>query len=152
VDGSGVTQPVAGVGALGAAPSVPAVQVAAVDAGGKKRAILVDGSGAVVVATPIPGSVVTGQVKIVTAGTPVQLPTFPLRNGLVIQAGLANAPQNPATGYIATIGPAGITTQFDGSGNGYPLSPGEAGSFACADASNTWVNGTAGDIFAFEGN
>jgi hypothetical protein len=150
VDGSGVTQPVAGVGNVGAAPATPPIHVAALDTAGKKRALLVDQDGALRVTTPTPTIPVTGQVKIVTTGTPVQLPVFALRNGLVVKAHVANAPQ--AGSYSATVGPAGVTTQYDGNGNGYPLSPGEASSFACADSSNVWVNGTAGDIFSFEGN
>ncbi|MGU3417787.1 hypothetical protein [Methylobacterium sp. D54C] len=152
VDGSGATQPVAGVGAVGTAPATPPLQVAALDPAGHKQAILVNGDGALLVATPVPAGIVTGQVRIVTTGTPVQLPSAALRNGLVVKAHMANAPQNPAAGYSAAVGPAGVTTQYDGAGNGYPLAPGEAGSFACANAQAVWVNGTAGDIFAYEGN
>jgi len=152
VDGSGVTQPVGGVGEVGAAPKTPPLQVAALDGNGKKQPVLVNGDGAILVATPVPAGIVTGQVKIVTTGTPVQLPTFGLRNGIVVKAHVANAPQNPAKDYSGMVGPQGVTTRYDGGGNGYPLAPGEAGSFACANADNAWVNGTTGDIFSFEGN
>ncbi|MBL7405290.1 hypothetical protein INQ30_23325, partial [Escherichia coli] len=152
VDGSGVTQPVSGVGAVGAAPATPPLHIAALDSLGKKRALQVSSDGALMVATPVPAAPVTGQVVIVTTGTPVQLPTFPLRNGVVIKASVANAQPDASTKTSATVGPQNVTMQYDGHGNGYPLSPGEAASFACADASNVWVNGTAGDVFSFEGN
>lgn len=152
VDGSGVTQPVAGAGAVGAAPTTAPLHIAAIDEFGKKRALLVDSDGALRVATPAPAGVVTGQVKIVTTGTAVQLPTFPLRNGVAIKAHVANAQPDATNKLSAMVGPSGVTMQYDGGGNGYPLSPGEGASFACADASNVWVNGTAGDIFSFEGN
>ena len=151
VDGSGVTQPVAGVGAIGVAPPAPPLHVAALDGAGRKRALRVDDDGALMVATPIPAGVVTGQVRIVTTGTAVQLPTFPLRNGLAIKAHVANAQPDGANRTSAMVGPKGVTMQYDGAGNGYPLAPGEGASFACAGADTVWVVGTAGDIFAFEG-
>jgi hypothetical protein len=95
-------------------------------------------------------TVVTGQVKIATTGTAVQLPANPLVNGLVVKAKTTNAAQTGS--YSGTVGPPGVTTTYDGTGNGYPLAPGEAASFAVANASDIWVNGTSGDIFSFEGN
>jgi len=95
---------------------------------------------------------VTGQVKIVTTGTAVQLPTFALRNGVAIKAHVANAQPDATNKLSAMVGPSGVTMQYDGAGNGYPLSPGEGASLACADASDVWVVGKAGDIFSFEGN
>ena len=152
VDGSGVTQPVAGVGAVGTAPATPPLHVAALDAFGRKRALQITPDGALMVATPVPGGVVTGQVVIVTTGTPVQLPSAALRNGVIVKASVANAQPDAAARTSAMVGSQAVTLRYDGHGNGYPLSPGEAASFACADADNVWVNGTAGDVFAFEGN
>lgn len=101
-------------------------------------------------ATQNPSSVVTGQVKIAVTGTPVRLPAAPLTNGIVVRAKSTNAAQS--TSYSATVGSAGVTTTYDGTGNGYPMAPGDVVSLAVADASNLYVNGTAGDVFSFMGN
>ncbi len=95
---------------------------------------------------PVPAMLVTGQVKIATTGTAVQLPAAALQNGLVVKSLNNNSPA------MQTIGAAGLSNAIDGTGNGYILLPGEAASFAVPNANLVYVNGTAGDIFAFEGN
>jgi hypothetical protein len=104
----------------------------------------------VAVTTPAPSAIVTGQIKITTTGVPVALPSNVLLNGIVIKAKVTNAAQTSV--YSAMVGPSGVTTTYDGTGNGYPLAPGEAVSFACANSNLIYVNGTAGDVFSFQGN
>jgi hypothetical protein len=79
-------------------------------------------------------------------GTAVQLASNALVNGLVVKAKSTN---NSTCG---TVGGASITNAYTGSGNGYGLCPGEASSFAVGNSNLLYVNGTAGDIFTFEGN
>lgn len=94
---------------------------------------------------------VTGQVKIATTGQAVQLPAAALVNGILVKAKSTNAAQSGS--YSGTVGAASsITTTYDGTGGGYPLAPGEAASFACSNANFVYVNGTAGDVFSFQGN
>jgi hypothetical protein len=95
---------------------------------------------------PVPSSIVTGQAIIAVTGTAVQLPANTLVNGVVVKAKGTN---NAACG---TVGPSSVTNAYAGAGNGYGVCPGEASSFATNNTSNVWVNGTAGDIFTFEGN
>ncbi len=171
VDGSGVTQPISAAalplpaGAATAAKQdaaattlasilaafAPLAADASVQAGTAKaeaiRALL---AGTLKVATPTPASVVTGQVKIATTGTAVALPNVALANGIVVKAKTSNAAQTSAAPGV--VGPAGVSTVIDGTGPGYPLAPGEAASFACSNANLVFVNGTAGDVFFFEGN
>lgn len=141
VDGSGVTQPVS----VAVLPLPPG---AATDA--KSEAIRALLAGTLKVATPTPAGIVTGQVKIATTGTAVALPNVSLANGIVVKAKISNAAQTAAAPGV--VGPSGVTTTIDGTGTGYPLAPGEAASFACSNANLVFVNGTAGDVFFFEGN
>ncbi|MGU3467605.1 hypothetical protein ACLBXO_22415 [Methylobacterium sp. C33D] len=171
VDGSGVTQPISAAalplpaGAATAAKQdaaattlasilaafAPLAADASVQAGTAKaeaiRALL---AGTLKVATPTPASIVTGQVKIAATGTAVALPNVALVNGIVVKAKTSNAAQTAAAPGV--VGPAGVTTVIDGTGSGYPLAPGEAASFACSNANLVSVNGTAGDVFFYEGN
>lgn len=91
-------------------------------------------------------TVVSGQVVIAVTGTAVPLPFNNLVNGVIIKAKGTN---NAACG---TVGPSTVTNTYDGTGNGYGLCAGEASSFAVPNTNRVWVNGTAGDIFTFEGN
>ncbi len=101
------------------------------------------------VQTPIPASVITGQVIILVTNTAVQLPSHALVNGIVVKAKSTNAAQSTTSGMV---GPVGVTNVFDGTGNGYPLAPGEAMSVAIPNTNLVYVNGTAGDVFSFGGN
>lgn len=102
------------------------------------------------VVPPLPLAPVTGQVKIAVTGTAVQLPAAVLLNGVVVKAKSSNAAQTATVS--GTVGSAGVTNVADGTGTGYLLAPGEASSFAVPNANALYVNGTAGDIFTFEGN
>lgn len=95
-----------------------------------------------------PATIKTGQAVIVVTGTavPLSAASVPLVNGLIIKSRALN---NPAG---ATIGPAGVTNATNGAGNGYILDPGEPGSFGVTNANVVYVNGTAGDVFSWEGN
>ena len=129
----------------------PLASDASVQAGTAKaeaiRALL---AGTLKVATPTPASIVTGQVKIAATGTAVALPNVALANGIVVKAKTSNAVQTSAAPGV--VGAAGVTTVIDGTGSGYPLAPDEAASFACSNANLVFVNGTAGDVFFYEGN
>lgn len=95
-----------------------------------------------------PATLVTGQAIIVTTGTAVRLTatSTPLINGIIIKS----LSTNNATGQ--TVGASGITNAVAGSGNGYILFPGEASSFGVTNLNVVYVNGTAGDIFTYQGN
>jgi hypothetical protein len=97
-------------------------------------------------AQPLVPHPVTGQVVIAVTGTAVQLPYNNLYNGVVVKAISAN---NVACG---TVGSVGVTNSVGGTGNGYILCPGEGSSFAVTNTNSIYVNGTAGDIFTYEGN
>lgn len=85
------------------------------------------------------------QVRIVATGTPVQFPAGDYLNGLVIKARATNAGD-------VVVGRAGVVVAVDGAGNGYPISKGEAISYALSQSSDLWLNGTAGDIVYVTGN
>jgi hypothetical protein len=102
-------------------------------------------AGTLAVKTPI-SAPVAGQVAIATIATAEVLGSGVLTNGVVIKAGLAN------TGTIL-VGAAGVTDTNNGTGNGYPLSAGEAISIAAANLSQVYINGTtAGDFVSYVGN
>jgi hypothetical protein len=90
-------------------------------------------------------SPIAGQIAILGTNTAVQLPPFPLVNGLVIKAQTTNA----ANGFV---GATGVTTVDDGTGNGFRLLPGESMSFAVSNSAFLWINGQSGDVFYFGGN
>ena len=96
--------------------------------------------------SPVPANIVSGQAIIAVTGTAVQLASNTLVNGVVVKAKGTNA------AACGTVGPSGVTNVYAGAGNGYGVCPGEASSFATNNTSNVWVNGTAGDVFTFEGN
>lgn len=87
----------------------------------------------------------TGQKKIAVTNTAIVLGSGALVNGVVVKAKSTN------TGPVF-VGPTGVTTLDDGTGNGYALAPGEAISFACADLSEIFINGTAPNAVYFAGN
>jgi hypothetical protein len=96
------------------------------------------------VATPV-GAPLTGQVPIVTTSTAVALGAGALTNGVIVKAALTNA------GTIM-VGGSGVTNVNTGTGNGYPLTPGEAISVAAANLNQIFINGTAADFVAYAGN
>lgn len=94
----------------------------------------------------LPSVIITGQVKIAVTGTAVQLASNSLSVGLIVKSKSTN---NAA---LQTTGASTVTFTIDGTGNGYILEPGEAASFAVNNSNVIWVNGTAGDIFSYEGS
>jgi len=97
------------------------------------------------VQTPVPALPLSGQKKVSVSGTAVALGSGALHNGVVITAKTTNA------GNIF-VGLSGVLTTDDGTGNGYRLLPGQSISFAVADLSAIYINGTAGDSIYFAGN
>lgn len=97
------------------------------------------------VSTPLPELPITGQGKIATTGTAVQMPNKVLKNGIVIKS----SPDNLSPLFIGT---SDVTTVNDGTGNGYKLDPGEAISFAIKNTNTIYVNGTAGSVYYYSGN
>lgn len=92
-------------------------------------------------------NVVTGQALIAVTGTAVRLtPSNILVNGLIVRSLVTNN----STGQ--TVGGSGVTNVVNGTGNGYILQPGEAAAFGVTNVATLFVNGTAGDIFTWEGN
>jgi len=95
--------------------------------------------------SPTPDVIDTGQLAIATTGTAVQLPNVTLLNGIVVTA----ATSNSATIYV---GGSNVQNQGGGTGNGYPLAPGQSMSLSTANANTIWINGTAGNWVAYNGN
>lgn len=98
--------------------------------------------------TIVPGTVTryTGQVKIATTGTAVQLnaTSYSMQNGALVTA----APNNSAN---STIGISSVTNTVDGTGNGNLIQSGATQPVGSGVNMNTiYVNGTTGDIFYYE--
>jgi hypothetical protein len=102
-------------------------------------------AGSLPVVTPLPATPVCGQKAIATTGTALALGSAALSNGVVVTAASSNA----GTVYI---GGAGVTTGTGGAGSGYPLAPGASTSFAVANLSDLFINGTAADWVAYAGS
>ncbi|SHE68584.1 hypothetical protein SAMN02745157_0710 [Kaistia soli DSM 19436] len=90
-----------------------------------------------------PGTLTYGQILM--TGSPVQLPSRALINGLVIRARETNS----GNGFV---GGSSVTTTDDGTGNGFRLSPGDAWSGTPSNANQVYVIGAAGDVFYFTGS
>lgn len=117
------------------------------------------GGNAVTTSVPVsivPGSVTrfTGQVKIATTGTAVQLnaTSYVMQNGALITAGPNNAaPVFTSGGVGSTTGGSGVTNVVDGTGNGNLVQQGATQSVGSGVNMNTiYVNGTSGDLFFYE--
>jgi hypothetical protein len=94
----------------------------------------------------IPTSFVTGQAKIATTGTAVQLGSNALTQGVLITALSTNAAS-------ITIGTSSsVTNVVNGTGNGAILTAGSTKSIAATNTNLVWINGTAGDIISFIGS
>lgn len=93
-----------------------------------------------------PATILTGQRAVAVAGTAVALGSGALVNGVAVTASLSNTTK-------VFIGPAGVTTADTGSGNGYPLAPGQSVSFGVSDLGAIFLNGTvAGQFVSYAGN
>lgn len=94
----------------------------------------------------IPSAFVTGQAKIATTGTAVQLASNTLTQGVLITALSSNSAK-------ITIGnSSSVTNTTDGTGNGAILTAGSTKSIAATNTNLIWINGTAGDIISFIGS
>lgn len=128
--------------------SVLAKMIATPATEGKQDAMITALAATLKVQTPTPAGVVAGQVAL-TASTGstnrLQLPANALVNGIVIKAAATN------TAPIL-IGGATVTTATDGTGAGYPIAPGEAMSFAVANASALYLISSAAGVAYFGGN
>ena len=94
----------------------------------------------------IPSAFVTGQAKIATTGTAVQLASNTLTQGVLI----SSLSTNSASITIGTS--SGVTNTVDGTGNGSILTAGSTKSIAATNTNLVWINGTAGDIISFIGS
>lgn len=120
------------------------------DSSGKATQITLqpDGSLPIDSTAQLSSSPLSGQAKIATTGTAVQLNggvSQPLNNGIII-SGLST---NSAT---IEVGTSSVTNTHDGTGNGYILSAGFAVSFAVSNTNAIWVNGTSGDVVSWAGS
>lgn len=89
------------------------------------------------------GVIVTGQVKVATTGTAVQISTAnDLQNGAVVKALAGNAAS-------VVVGASGVNNTVDGTGNGFILPAGDSISVPVNDLSLVYINGTAGDGVTF---
>lgn len=93
-----------------------------------------------------PSTVIVGQAKITVTGNAVQLGAGVITNSVFIKSLMTN---NIAK---QTVGNSNVTNTTDGTGNGFILFPGESGGFVCKNSNDLWVNGTAGDIFTYQGS
>jgi len=100
-------------------------------------------AGALPVTGSLSSSVLVGQYKVTASA--VQLGSNILVNGVVFTAKSTNA------GNIF-IGPTGVTTTADGTGNGYILEPGSSISFAVTNTNLFYVIGTLNDVLGFAGS
>jgi hypothetical protein len=119
------------------------------ETGGNLTSILTALQGTLTTKSYAPSAFLTGQKVLSVAGTAQQIFTSSttLLNGLVVTAGINN------TGTILVGIGNTITNTNDGTGNGYPLSPGQSISIPVADASTIWFNGTiTNDIISYFGN
>lgn len=117
----------------GAAPELP-IPVALFSGAGAEAAI----------SAPLPSAPVTGQLAL-TAASRGQLGNNALVNGLVVKASSGNAAS-------VLVGGSTVTSTEDGSGNGYPLTPGEAISFAVTNSNAIYLISTAAAVVSFAGN
>lgn len=93
-----------------------------------------------------PNAPLSGQAKVSSTGVAVKISASSRPgSGYIVQA-LA---QNTANVYV---GPFGVTTTADGTGNGFELQPGQALGIAIQDIVNLYVNGTANDGVCFIGS
>ena len=97
------------------------------------------------VVTPLPATPLCGQKAIATTGTAIALGSGALTNGVVVIAQATN------TGIIY-VGASGVNTVSGGTGTGFPLSAGSGMSFAVANLSDLFINGTAADWVAYAGS
>jgi hypothetical protein len=93
------------------------------------------------VQTPTPAGVVAGQLAVAANAAAAALPAAALVNGIVIKASASNT----ATVFV---GGSNLATGV----GGYPLAPGEAMSFAVANASALYFISTAASVVYFGGN
>jgi hypothetical protein len=78
-------------------------------------------------------------------GTAVQLPEAKLSKGVVVEGLSTNSTHG-------VLGGSAVTDVTDGTGNGFIIGAGAPTPIIpVADASELWVNGTAGDVFSFIG-
>lgn len=108
--------------------------------------LLAQASDAMTVTGPLPPPV-TGQQK--TTAASVQLPSAGSQNGWVIKASIKNS--NP----VMIGGSCPVAATNDGTGGGYPLSPGEAISFATFNLSTICIisaNSSTTDFVSWAGN
>ncbi len=146
IDASGITPPSGAVGIRGWLSGSYGTLVSILAALAGTLRVTVQNS-SLAVTTPL-AAPITGQVKITTTGTAINLPAAALVNGITVSAKASNAAQVGT--YSSTVGgSSALTTVNDGTGNGYPLAPGGSISFSSANANQIWINGTAGDVFAY---
>lgn len=92
-------------------------------------------------------TILTGQAKIASGGTAVQLGTSnTLQNGVTVKADKSNT--DPV--YVGTLG---VNDTGSGTGNGFALYPGDSLSLAVTNISALYINGAnAGDFVYYAAN
>lgn len=135
-------------------PTTPANQVK-VNADGSINTTASGGGSAPVTTT---GTLVTGQVAIVTTGTAVQFPANAnLVNGILVSAcggypASASAPAQHANSNGVTVGNSSVTNACTGSGTGDCIPAGASHGYGVNNTNLLWLNGVAGDCITFAGN
>lgn len=94
---------------------------------------------------PLSATPTVGQTALSATGTAVVLGSSALINGVIITANASNV-------SLITLGTSSVTNTTNGLGNGYVLQAGGSISFAVANLSSIWVNGSAGDWVSYAGS
>ncbi len=121
--------------------AVLAKMIAAPATESKQDAMLTALAATLKVQTPTPAGVVAGQLAVAANVAAAALPAAALVNGIVVKASASNT----ATVFV---GGSNLATGI----GGYPLAPGEAMSFAVANASALYFISTAASVIYFGGN
>lgn len=97
----------------------------------------------------LPSAFVTGQGKVATTGTSVQLSTtnLPITLGVVLTAKSGNNTAGMTIGFGSTV-----TNTVDGTGNGYILAAGASVTLLVSNVNLIYINGTTGDEISYLGS
>jgi hypothetical protein len=101
-------------------------------------------TGTVTANLPSNSLIVTGQQKIGTTGTPVNLPNQTVLNRVTVKAYKGNTND-------LYIGYSTVNNTGSGNGNGFILSPGETVTLYVGNTADLWINGTANDFLTWAG-
>lgn len=91
----------------------------------------------------VPSGPLSGQVAIAVTGTAVVLGVGVIAGGSIMVHALSDNTQP------LTVGPAGISDDIDGTGNGHIVEPGGDAVVFCSNLNQVYVNGTQNDVLSY---